>query len=255
MTKPVIGIGADIVITKGERDRAFAFTTYTEALRRAGAVVVIVPPQPENAPDVVASLDGILLAGGDDYDPAAYGEERHASCETMDPRRQENELALAKAARERGIPTLGICLGLQSMNVAAGGTLIQDIATALETDIDHASEPYDRHRHQVLVENGTKLAKILGGGEHSVNSSHHQAVGRVADGLHISALAPDGIVEALEDALLPFYVGVQWHPEDMTGESDASTLFRAFIDAAKMHAERRAAAATELSPVGARRPE
>src|SRR5262245_23042687 len=127
MTKPVIGIGADIVVQEGERDRAFVYTTYTEALRRAGAVVVIVPPQPENAADLVASLDGILLAGGDDYDPAAYGEERHASCATMDPRRQENELALAKAARERGVPTLGICLGLQSMNVAAGGTLIQDI--------------------------------------------------------------------------------------------------------------------------------
>jgi putative glutamine amidotransferase len=255
MTKPIIGIGSDIAVAAGQRDRAFVFTTYTEALRRAGAVVVIVPPQPENAADVVESLDGILLAGGDDYDPAAYGEERHGSCETMDPRRQENELALAKAARERGIPTLGICLGLQSMNVAAGGTLIQDIASALETEIDHASEPSDRHRHEVLVENGTKLAKILGGGEHNVNSSHHQAVGRVANGLHISALAPDGIVEALEDVSQGFYIGVQWHPEDMPEETDALTLFRAFVEAAKKRADSRRQGATELSPVGAQRPE
>src|SRR5260221_4576203 len=161
MTKHIIGMGSDIAVEAGKRDRAFAFTTYTEALRRAGAVVVIVPPQPENAADVVESLDGILLAGGDDYDPAAYGEERHGTSETMDPRRQENDLALARAARTQGIPTLGICLGLQSMNIAAGGTLIQDIAASLETEIDHASEPSDRHRHEILIENGTKLASIV----------------------------------------------------------------------------------------------
>lgn len=255
MTKPLIGIGADIVVKEGERDRAFAFTTYTEALRRAGAVVVVVPPQPENAEDVVASLDGILLAGGDDFDPVAYGEERNGTCETMDPRRQENDLALARAARMHGIPTLGICLGLQSMNIAAGGTLIQDIASSLETEIDHASEPSDRHRHEILIENGTKLANIVGGGEHNVNSSHHQAIGRVANGLHITALAPDGIVEGLEDPSLPFYVGVQWHPEDMADETDAATLFRAFVEAAKTRAEARRQGAAELSPVGARRPE
>ena len=255
MTKPLIGIGADVFVEQGHRDRAFAFTTYTEALRRAGAVPVIIPPQPENAAELVAALDGILLAGGEDYDPAVYGEERHGSCEPMDPRRQENELALATAARQLGIPTLGICLGLQSINVAAGGTLIQDIPSAVETEIEHASEPEYRHRHDVLVEGGTQLANILGGGEHRVNSSHHQAVGRVANGLHISALAPDGIVEALEDAALPFYVGVQWHPEDMTGETDATALFRAFVEAAKTRAERRAQAATDLSPVGARRSE
>jgi putative glutamine amidotransferase len=255
MTKPIIGIGSDILVQEGERDRAFAFGTYTEALRRAGAVVVVIPPQPENADDVVESLDGILLAGGDDCDPAVYGEERHDSCSTMDSRRQENDLALAKAARAHGIPTLGICLGLQMMNVAAGGTLIQDIASSLDSEIDHASEPSDRHRHDVLVEDGTKLAGIIGSGEHGVNSSHHQAIGRVAGGLRITALAPDGIVEGLEDPSHPFYVGVQWHPEDMTGEQDATTLFGAFIEAAKKRAGSRRPAATEMSPVGSQRSE
>ncbi len=254
MTKPIIGIGSDLAVKEGQRDRAFAYTTYTEALRRAGAVVVVIPPQPENAADLVASLDGILLAGGDDCDPSVYGEERHSSCETMDPRRQENELALARTARERAIPTLGICLGLQMMNVAAGGTLIQDIASSVDTEIDHASEPDDRHRHDVLVESGTKLAGVVGAGEHQVNSSHHQAIGHVAPGLRVTALAPDGIVEGLEDPALPFYVGVQWHPEDMTGEQDATTLFGAFVGAARKRAEARSAA-TVLSPVGAHRPE
>src|SRR5206468_3245843 len=98
----------------------------------------------------------ILLAGGDDCDPAVYSEERHPSVEPMDPRRQANDLTLARAARERGIPTLGICLGVQMMNVAAGGTLIQDIASSVDTEIDHASEPSDRHRHAVLIKSETR---------------------------------------------------------------------------------------------------
>src|SRR5258708_13508347 len=122
MTKPIIGIGSDLAVKEGQRDRVFAYTTYTEALRRAGAVVVVIPPQPENATDLVASLDGVLLAGGDDCDPSVYGEERQSSCETMDPRRQENELALARTAREPGIPPPPICLGPQLMNLPAPGT-------------------------------------------------------------------------------------------------------------------------------------
>jgi putative glutamine amidotransferase len=246
MHKPLIGIGSDVVQKSGERDRAFVYTTYIESLKRAGAVPVIVPPQPENVGDVLDGLDGILLAGGDDCDPAEYGEERHPSCEPMDPRRQQNDVRLAKMARERGIPTLGICLGVQMMNVAAGGTLIQDIGSAVGTDIDHASEPSDRHRHDVHIESATKLGGILGARELNVNSSHHQAVGRVASGLNVSAQAPDGVVEALEDPAHPFYVGVQWHPEDMPGEPSATAIFGAFVEAARRHAREK-----DCSPVGA----
>src|SRR5579859_4032012 len=145
MTKPLIGIGCDILQQEGERDRAFAYTTYTEAVRKAGGIPVIVPPQPENAAEIVEELDGILLAGGFDCDPSVYGQERHPSVEPMDPRRQNNDMTLARAARETGIPTLGICLGVQMMNVAAGGTLIQDIDSQVDTEIEHASEPADRH--------------------------------------------------------------------------------------------------------------
>jgi putative glutamine amidotransferase len=247
MHKPLIGIGSDVAHKQGERDRAFAYTTYIESLKRAGAVPVLIPPQPENAADLVETLDGILLAGGDDCDPAEYGEEKHPSCEPMDPRRQKNDLGLAKLARERGIPTLGICLGVQVMNVAAGGTLIQDI----DTDIDHASEPSDRHRHDVHIDSSTKLGSILGDQEFNVNSSHHQAIGRVADGLRITAKAPDGIVEGLEDPSHPFYVGVQWHPEDMPEESSAVAIFGAFVEAARKYAREKENAAADLSPVGA----
>lgn len=255
MNKPLIGIASDVLHLDGERDRAFVFTTYIEALKRAGAVPVLVPPQPENAADVVEGLDGLLLAGGDDCDPSEYGEEKHPTCDPMDPQRQRNDLGLAKAAREHGIPTLGICLGVQVMNVAAGGTLIQDIESSVDTEINHASEPSDRHRHDVLIDAATNLGRILGAQELNVNSSHHQAVGRVAEGLRVNSHAPDGVVEGLEDPAHPFYVGVQWHPEDMPGEASATAIFGAFVEAARNYGARKQRTAAELSPVGAVRSE
>jgi putative glutamine amidotransferase len=247
LSKPVIGIGSDVAHVEGKRDRSFAYLTYAEALRRAGAIPVIIAPQPENAAEVVDTLDGILLAGGPDCDPAAYNAERHEKVtEVMDPRRQSNDLALARAARQRGIPTLGICLGMQMMNVAAGGTLVQDIGSEVDTEIRHESIPEDRARHDVLVEQGTQLASILPAVEFNVNSSHHQAVKDLGEGLRITAHAPDGVVEGLEDPRLPFYVGVQWHPEDMTGETSAGTLFDAFIEAAREYRETKKTAAAAV---------
>ena len=251
MSKPIIGIGSDVAVKPGQRDRAFVYTTYIESLKRAGAIPLLVPPQPENAAEILDGLDGLVLAGGDDCDPAVYGEERHPSVEPMDPRRQNNELALARLARERGIPTLGICLGVQVMNVAAGGTLIQDIDSAMQTDIEHASDSNDRHRHEVQIDSGTRLGRILGARNFSVNSSHHQAIKGVGDGLQVTAKAPDGIIEGLEDPSHPFYVGVQWHPEDMPGEASASALFGALVVAARKYAETKAGVSTEMSPAGA----
>jgi putative glutamine amidotransferase len=237
MTKPIIGIASDVQHVEGKRDRAFAYLTYVEALRRSGAIPVVIPPQPENADAIAESLDGIVLAGGFDCDPELYGEEPHPSVEPMDRRRQDNDLALARVARDRGIPTLGICLGLQMMNVAAGGTLVQDIDSQVETDIRHASIPEDRARHDVIVQEGTYLAGFVPGVELNVNSSHHQAIDKVGEGLRVTAHAPDGIVEGVEDPRHPFYLGVQWHPEDMSGEGSAQSLFGAFVAAARKYAE------------------
>jgi len=248
--KPIIGIGSDIQHVEGKRDRAFLYTSYIDSLRQAGAIPVLIPPQPENAEEIVEGLDGILLAGGDDCDPAVYGEESLPSVEPMDPRRQSNDLALARVARQRGIPTLGICLGVQVMNVAAGGTLVQDINSQTETEICHASDPEGRVRHDVMIEKGTKLAGILPAVELNVNSSHHQAIKGIAKGLRVTAFAPDGIVEAIEDPLHPFYLGVQWHPEDMKGEGSASLLFAAFVEAARtFRKERRAVPSGEWRPL------
>ena len=249
MRKPLIGIGTDIFMEAGHRDRAFVYTTYVDSLRRAGAIPVLIPPQPENAADVVGELDGIVLAGGYDCDPGIYGEEPHPTVEPMDERRQQNDLSLARLAREHHIPTLGICLGMQMMNVAAGGTLVQDINSEIATDIVHESDPSARHRHDVNVEPGTKLAKVLPSRKLNVNSSHHQAVKNVGGGLSVTAKAPDGVIEGLEDPNHPFYVGVQWHPEDMPGESSAAAIFGAFVEAARRYAAAKQSAG-ELSPAG-----
>jgi putative glutamine amidotransferase len=251
LIKPIIGIGSDVQSPEGERERAFTYMTYVEAVRRAGAIPVLIPPQPENAEQLMGELDGFLLAGGDDCDPAVYGEERHPTVDPMDVRRQANDLALAEAARKHEVPMLGICLGLQVMNVAAGGTLIQDIDSQHDTEIRHASIPEDRARHDVIIEKGTQLAGVLPALELNVNSSHHQAIRKVGQGLRVTALAPDGIVEGVEDPKHPFYLGVQWHPEDMTGERSGSALFTAFIEAARKHAQMKNQA-TDLSPVGAK---
>ena len=121
----------------------------------------------------------------------------------------------------------------------------------METEIDHASEPSDRHRHDVKVKSGTRLANIVGDRDLNVNSSHHQAIRNVGEGLRVTAQAPDGIIEGLEDPSHPFYLGVQWHPEDMSGEKSASAIFGAFVEAARKYAEKKGHAGAEMSPVGA----
>jgi putative glutamine amidotransferase len=254
MRKPLIGIGTDIFIEAGHRDRAFVYMTYVDSLRRAGAIPVLIPPQPENAAALVAELDGIVLAGGFDCDPSVYGEEPHPTVEPMDERRQQNDMSLAKLARERNLPTLGICLGMQMMNVAAGGSLVQDINSEIETEILHESSPSARLRHDVTVEPGTKLAKVIAARDLNVNSSHHQSVKNVGRGLNVTAKAPDGVIEGLEDPNHPFYVGVQWHPEDMPGEASASAIFGAFVEAARRYAAGKESS-RELSPAGVTRSE
>lgn len=241
MTKPIIGIGADIRESgSSAREQAFGYVPYVDAVLRAGAIPLLVPPQPGNIAELMASLDGVLLTGGRDCDPSIYGEECHASVKPMDGRRQQNDLALARSARELRVPALGVCLGLQIMNIAAGGTLIQDIRSEIDTDIEHESEPDGRRRHAVRVDEGSILSSIVVGPHFEVNSSHHQAVRATGDGLRITAWAPDGVAEAIEDPEHPFYIGVQWHPEDMTGEESAERIFRAFIAAAVRRAESRA---------------
>jgi len=203
---------------------------YEQALRAVG--VEPVPITPEN-PRELDGLDGLIVTGGTDLDPALYGQPRQAETEDPDRPRDELELRLIREALDRDLPLLGICRGCQLLNVLHGGTLVQHLAES-ET---HRVRPGDSSLrgepvHPVRVEPGTRLASILGAVEHGVNSRHHQAVDRIGPGLVVSARAPDGVIEGLERPDKRFAVGVQWHPEDSaTTDRVNIQLFDAFARA------------------------
>jgi gamma-glutamyl-gamma-aminobutyrate hydrolase PuuD len=198
---------------------------YAEALRQAG--IEPVPIQP-GQPARLNGLDGLLLSGGPDLNPALYGAPPHPDNEPPDDERDEMEAALLDQALAARLPVLAICRGLQLFNVAHGGTLIQH----LDNSAFHVVRGNDPAvpAHEIVVAADSRLASILGGGVHAVNSRHHQAVERVGAGLTVAARStPDGVIEALERNDLPFAVAVQWHPEDQA-RSDLSQkkLFAAF---------------------------
>lgn len=187
----------------------------------------------EGARDVLAVADALVLTGGEDVDPARYGETPHPRLGTVSQVRDAWEIALVNEARARRLPVLAICRGIQILNVALGGTLIQDIPSEIDTEIDHDPDRARTERtHMVEVAGESRLARAIGVTRLEVNSVHHQAVRRVAPTLRVVATAPDGVIEGVETAPDdPWWcVGVQWHPED-TVESGAGwdrMLFESF---------------------------
>ncbi|HUL48650.1 MAG TPA: gamma-glutamyl-gamma-aminobutyrate hydrolase family protein [Gemmatimonadales bacterium] len=212
------------------RERIALNTAYARALGSAGLAPLIVPStlDPKYAADVLARVDGLLLTGGEDVDPTSYHAARHPRIEETDPSRDALEIALIAAARTRGLPVLGICRGIQILNVAYGGTLYQDLPSERPTGIDHADE---NRRHGIRIAPDSLAHRIMRKTELSVNSRHHQAVRDLARGLTATAWADDGLVEAVEPAATggdgAWMLGVQWHPEDDTEQS----LFRGFARA------------------------
>jgi putative glutamine amidotransferase len=193
------------------------------AYRKALEAVDIQPVEDVTA---VAGIDGLLLAGGSDVDPALYHSPRHPKTERADHDRDSLEIALLREALEHNLPVLAICRGLQLLNVALGGTLVQHVEGHLDSQQQEA--------HPIAIADGSKLKSILGVEEFVVNSRHHQCVDQVANGLVVVARAPDNVVEALEFPGKRFVLAVQWHPEDRTGGPDAK-LFEAFRDAIRSH--------------------
>ena len=193
----------------------------------------------ESPRKVLGEIDGLLLTGGGDVDPVFYGEDRHPLTDDAEPGRDEFEIDLARRAMSGGVPLLAICRGAQVLNVAAGGTLVQDIPSSVESDLSHSVKvPKDLACHEISIVAGTKLSSVLGGqmdaaGGCRVNSRHHQAVGRTGDGLVVSARAGDGVVEAIEQPDAPFCIGVQWHPENFWRSGEFTPLFAAFVRAAR----------------------
>lgn len=193
--------------------------------------------------DALNGIGGLLLPGGGDVEPARYGEEPHPSLVDIEPLRDEFEIALVREARSRNLPIFAICRGLQVLNVAFGGTLVQDIPSQVPGALEHrlAVPPHEAFAlaHEVWIDKDTKLARLmnerLGGADTcDVNSRHHQAVKQVAPNFNVSATAPDGVVEAIEDPSAPFCLAVQWHPENFWRTGEFRPLFETFVETAQM---------------------
>jgi putative glutamine amidotransferase len=211
--------------------------TYLDAVAAAGGIPVILAPLPARRLEaIIARLDGLCLSGGPDIDPATYGAGAHSELGPTEPEVDLFELGLVRAARRRGLPVLAICRGMQVLNVARGGTLVQHVPD-LSTEIAHrqpgpASEP----SHGVALAADSRLARIAGADRIHVNSFHHQAIDRLGAGLEPVAWADDGVIEAVEAPGDAFTLGVQWHAECLTHRPEQAALFSGLVDAAEEHA-------------------
>lgn len=199
---------------------------YASAIQRAGGVALLLPPAPpEHAAAALAGAHGLLIAGGPDVDPARYGAERHPRTGGTRAERDEWELALVRAALERDLPLLAVCRGMQVLNVALGGTLVQHLPDVVGSEV-HSPVVGEHGRHDVLLEPDSRLAAILGE-QAVVATHHHQAVDRLGDGLVACGWAEDKVVEAVALPERTWAFGVQWHPEAYDGDA----LFAAFVGA------------------------
>lgn len=229
-SRPLIGITTDTVDGKPAYYLAHA---YTQAIEKAGGLPLAIPykTDPSLIPQYVDLLDGILFTGGDDLDPALYGQSWHPSASHIDPDRQSFELALLAEVQKRRLPALCICLGFQLLNVSRGGTLHQFIPD-LPGKQEHRKVGEVLRRHPVTLEPDSQLGKAIGQREISANTYHKQAVDRVGTGLRIVATSPDGMIEGLEDPTFPLLVAVQWHPERLADETQHLSPFKLLVEKA-----------------------
>jgi putative glutamine amidotransferase len=213
---------------------------YRQAVLHVGGDVRVVDASMPIA-EALDGIDGLLLTGGGDVAPERYGEPRHPAVVEAEAGRDAFEIGLVEAARQRGLPIFAICRGVQVLNVACGGTLVQDIPSQITGASPHSfdvppHEPYSL-AHEVWVEKGSLLTRLMSDRLRDqdavdVNSRHHQAVKDVAPGFRVSATAPDGVIEAIEDPAARFCLGVQWHPENFWRTGEFRALFEAFLEAA-----------------------
>ena len=250
MTAPLLGVSTSITVDKSP-ERAYVNTAYLRAIQEAGGIPVLLPPQLDGQAlaTLWRRLDGLVLTGGGDIDPARFGEPRHAATDEVSPERDTLEIGLDHRALADDVPLFAICRGVQVVNVALGGSLYQDIAHQYRDTADPSrtplrhtqTEPRDQPTHPVKVMGeGTRLGGIVEAPELEVNSMHHQAIKTLGRGLREVAWAPDGIIEGVELADGDrFVVGVQWHPEELVArDSAARKLFAALVGEARARARR-----------------
>jgi len=208
---------------------------YATSIERAGGIPWPLPFQTDLSliPQIVDLLDGIVFSGGDDLDPSLYGQQLHPRAEPIDPDRQRFELELIKEVERRQMPALGICLGCQLMNVHRGGSLHQFLPdNQREGPLEHRKLDDDGRRHPVKLEPGTKLTAAVGRQEISVNTRHKQSIDRTGRGLRVIAKAPDGVIEGIEDPSHPFFMAVQWHPENLSDSPEHLAPFKLLVTSA-----------------------
>jgi len=214
---------------------------YRQSVLHVGGEVRILEPSVTVA-EALTGVDGLLLTGGEDVSPALYGAEPHPNLGEVNPERDAFEIALVGESRGRDLPVFAICRGIQLLNVAFGGSLVQDIPSEIPGSLDHQwSVPQHESyalAHEVWIESDSLLARLMrerlnDADSCEVNSRHHQAVKRVAQGFRVTATAPDGIVEAIEDPAARFCLGVQWHPENFWRTGEFRLLFEGFLDASR----------------------
>jgi putative glutamine amidotransferase len=243
MERPVIGLCTALERARWsvwDQDAVLLARSYVNEVNRAGALAVLLPPDPrlvEEPGEALELLDGLLLAGGADIDPASYGQTPHAETHDFVPERDAFEIALARAAIERDLPVLGICRGMQLINVALGGTLNQHLPEHLgHQEHRRVLGSFDGSDHDVEVIDGTLAMSVIGAERHPTKSHHHQGVDRLGEGLRVSARSSlDELIEAIELPRCSFVLGAQWHPE----ADPASPVIGGLVSAAAAHARER----------------
>ena len=230
MPSPIIGITTH---SRNEPSELYLPRAYVEAVQVAGGTPILLPPKQLDPSQILQLLDGLILPGGGDINPILYGGTPHSTIYSVDPDRDEFEFALAKLALTASIPVLGICRGMQMLNVASGGDLVTHVpeiyGTAITHRLDHPRRPT---QHEVYILPESRLADILGTTEATIVTWHHQSVKNLSIDWKVAAKAPDGLIEAIEHQRHLWMFGLQWHPEMSAHDPAHQRLFQAFVDAA-----------------------